>query len=185
MRRRALTGVFAALAAAWLMCSTVLTPIVFAQSAAGLRWTPPKAWKSEPELPMRAATYTIPAAAGDKAGSECIVSFFGKGQGGTVDANIERWKGQFRGADGKPAVAKVAKRTVSGVPVTTIDVAGEYSGMGGPMATNARSVPGYRLLGAIVEGPGGTVFFKFSGPAKTVAANQAAYDQMIGSIQKP
>src|SRR5688500_11822604 len=37
---------------------------VRAQSAAGIRWTAPAGWKTEAARPMRAATYTIPSAAG-------------------------------------------------------------------------------------------------------------------------
>jgi len=126
---------------------------------------------------MRAATYTVPP------DGECAVNFFGAGQGGSVDANIERWKGQFHQPGGKPADAQVRKRTIHGLPVTTIDISGEYSGMGGPMAPG-KPVAGYRLLGAIVEGPAGTVFIKFTGPAKTVAANQQKFEQLLGSIDR-
>jgi len=42
----------------------------------------------------------------------------------------------------------------------------------------------YRLLGAIVEGPGGNVFIKFTGPAKTIAANQIAFKQLLNSFDK-
>jgi hypothetical protein len=131
---------------------------------------------------MRAATYSIPAAAGDTAGAECVVNYFGPGQGGSVDANIERWKGQVQGADGKPAPAEVVKRG-RGVPITLIDTSGSYSGMGGPMSASPTSAPGYRLLGAIVEGPKGNVFFKLTGPAKTVAAQQKNFEQLLASIQ--
>jgi hypothetical protein len=44
-------------------------------------------------------------------------------------------------------------------------------------------VPGYRLLGAIVEALGGTVFFKLTGPAKTIAANQQKFEQLLASLQ--
>lgn len=132
---------------------------------------------------MRAATYTIAPASGDNASAECGVYFFGPGQGGTIEANLDRWKGQFKGADGKVAPAQVAKRTVHGLTVTTIDAAGEYSGMGGPMAASSAPVPGYRLLGAIVAGPGGNVFVKFTGPAKTIAANQQKFEQLLSSFQ--
>ena len=44
---------------------------------------------------MRAATYDIPAAPGDKDNAECAVYFFGEGQGGSIDAKLERWKNQF------------------------------------------------------------------------------------------
>jgi hypothetical protein len=110
------------------------------------------------------------------------VYFFGAGQGGTVEANIERWKGQFTSA-GKPASAIVAKRAPHGVAMTTIDVAGEYSGLGGPTVAS-KPVPGYRLLGAIVEGPDGNIFVKFTGPAKTIAANKAKYDQFLASFAR-
>ncbi len=47
----------------------------------------------------------------------------------------------------------------------------------------AKPAPGYRLIGAIVEGPGGSVFFKLTGPAKTIAAQQKNFEQLLTSIQ--
>jgi hypothetical protein len=164
-----------------LLCLSVAG--VFAESAAGLHWTSPAGWKAGPPQMMRAATYAVPAAPGDKTGAECALYFFGAGQGGSVQANIDRWKEQFTGPGGKPATATVGKRTVHGIAMTTIDVAGDYSGMGGPMAT-AKTVSGYRLLGAIVEGPSGNVFVKFTGPTKTMAANKTKYDSLLASFQK-
>jgi hypothetical protein len=121
---------------------------------------------------MRAATYVVSPDA------ECVVYFFGPGQGGTIQANIDRWKGQFKPSDGK-----VTKLTVHGLPVTRIDISGEYSGMGGPMAQGPAKA-GYRLLGAIVEGSAGNLFIKFTGPVKTVAANQQKFDAFLGSFGK-
>src|SRR5689334_49990 len=72
---------------------------LLAESAAGVRWTAPAAWKSEAPRPMRAATYSIAPVAGDQGVAECVVNYFGPGQGGGVDANIERWRGQVLGAD--------------------------------------------------------------------------------------
>jgi hypothetical protein len=158
--------------------------VLLAESAAGLRWTAPAGWKAEPARPMRAATYAVPPAQGDAMPGECGVFFFGPGQGGSIEANLERWSSQFVGADGKTAAAKIGKRTIGGLPTTTIESAGAYTGMGGPMATTTRAVPGYRLLGAIVEGPGGNVFIKFTGPAKTVAANQTKFEQLLTSFQR-
>src|SRR6266481_2408955 len=154
----------------------LLIASLVAESVAGLKWTSPTGWKTEAARPMRAATYTISPAAGDTAAAECVVYFFGTGQGGSVDANLERWKGQVLGPDGKPADAKIAKRTIHGLPVTTIDTSGDYSGMGGPMAQSKSVQNNYRLLGAIVEGPGGNVFIKFTGPAKTIAASQSDFE---------
>ncbi len=70
------------------------------------------------------------------------------------------------------------------MPVATIDISGEYSGMGGPMTGEKTVKPGYRLLGAIVDGPGGNVFLKFTGPAKTIAANQQKFEQLLASFDK-
>lgn len=135
---------------------------------------------------MRAATYSVPPAAGDKEPGECAVYYFGQGQGGGVQANIDRWIGQFQQANGKPSkeVAKTGKRMVHGLAVTTVDVSGTYTGMGGPMAASHSAMPGYRMLAAIAEAPQGAVFFKFTGPAKTVAANQAAFEKLIDSLKK-
>ncbi len=82
---------------------------------------------------MRAATYPVAPVQGDHDPAECAVYFFGLGQGGSIQANIDRWDGQFKTPGGKPAPAKVTKIMIHGLPVTTIDVSGEYSGMGGPI----------------------------------------------------
>jgi hypothetical protein len=130
---------------------------------------------------MRAATYTAPAAPGDSEAGECGVYYFGPGEGGTVEANIQRWIGQFEGGQRN---ARTGKRTIHGLSVNTVDVSGTYTGMGGPMAPSHPEKAGYRLLGAIVQAPQGSVFFKFTGPAKTVAANQAKFEAMLDSLGK-
>jgi len=133
---------------------------------------------------MRAATYPVVPVQGDREGAECVVYFFGLGQGGSVQANINRWEGQFKTPAGKPAPAKVMNLTIHGLTVTTIDVSGEYSGMAGPSATEPVRASNYRLLGAIVESPGGNVFIKFTGPARTMAANQPKFKQLLDSFEK-
>ena len=170
--------------ASLVLLLVVTAPIgLRAESAAGIRWTAPAGWKTEAARPLRAATYTVPAAAGAGTG-ECAVNYFGPGQGGTVAANVERWTNQVLGADGKPAASKVTKRTVRGVTVTVVDTSGAYTGMGGPMAASSKPVAGYRLLGAIAEGPSGSVFFKLTGPAKTIAAQADAFERLLASIQR-
>ena len=128
---------------------------------------------------MRAATYLIPAAQGDSEGAECAVF---ENLGGGVQANITRWIGQFEKTDAEP---NQKKETINGLPVTTVDVTGIFKG-GGPMMGGQQSGPknGYRLLGAIVEGPDGDVFFKLTGPAKTVAAAQEEFQTMLKSLKK-
>lgn len=146
-------------------------------SAGGVRWSVPAAWSDAPGSNIRVATYRAPAAKGAEAG-ECAVFFFGRGQGGSVEANLERWSRQFEGSP-KP---QRSSRQVRGLPVTVAHLAGTYLAPGGPMMQSQGKRPGYRLLGAIVETPQGLIFFKLTGPAATVAAAEAGFDSLVGSL---
>ncbi len=154
--------------------------LLFAESAGSLKWTAPATWKAQPERPMRAATYSVPKAAGDAEDGECAVFYFGPGQGGSVQANIERWYGQFESTS-KPPAPRPGK--AGKYKVTYVDHAGTYKSGGPMMAAAAVKKPGFQLLGAIVEGPQGSVFFKLTGPAKTVSAAKASFEKMILGIQ--
>lgn len=105
------------------------------------------------------------------------------GAGGSVDANIERWYGQFVQPDGGSTKDKAAtkKLTVAGRDVTLVDIAGTYKDSpGGPFA-GGKTVerPEYRMLAAIVEGPDGNYFLKFYGPAATVQKHADGFRRMI------
>lgn len=154
---------------------------LLAESASGVKWKAPAAWQKSPDRPMRAATYSVPAAGGDKEAGELAVFYFGPGQGGGIQANIDRWQGQFPQKTGAP---KTTKSTVAGMSVTSIDVTGTYAASMGPMSPEKVNKPGYRMLGAIVEAPQGAVFFKLTGPAKTVTGAEAAFQAMIKGITK-
>jgi len=175
---------FRTLSVAALLAASSASPLAAAPAAgtgavAGVRWSVPARWTSAKGSAMRVATYAVPAAKGQDAG-ECAVFFFGPGQGGAVEANVERWGKQFEGA---PA-PKTSVATVSGLRVTRAQVAGTYLAPGGPSMQSTGKKTGYRLLGAIVEAPGGNVFFKLTGPAATVAAAQAEFDALVASLRK-
>ena len=101
-----------------------------------------------------------------------------------MEANVKRWLNQFQKADGSSAenVAKVKKEKIAGLPATTVDVKGTYNG--GSMMGPSAPKPGYRLLGAIVEGPGGNVFFKLTGPEKTVSAAEKTFRKLLEGLKK-
>jgi hypothetical protein len=149
-------------------------------SAAGVSWTVPGGWKQEGDRPMRVATYSVPAAEGDAEGGECAVFHFGSDQGGDVAANIQRWVTQFENPSGPDQSAS----EIQGMKVTSVKIAGTYLAPSGPMMQSAGKKENYRLLGAIVEAPEGSVFFKFTGPAKTVDAASDEFNKMIQSIRK-
>ena len=148
-------------------------------TAGGIEWKVPARWTTGAGSAMRVATYAIPAAKGAEPG-ECAVFFFGPGQGGSIDANVERWSKQF---EGTPRPERTAA-TAAGLRVTRVQLAGTYLAPGGPMMQSTGKRAGTRLLGAIVEAPEGNVFFKLTGPAATVAASQPELDALVASIRK-
>lgn len=157
----------------------------FHGQVAGITWSFPNTWKVAPEKPMRAATYTVDPVEGDVDSAECAVFYFGPTSGGGTQENLSRWAGQFSQADGSESMdkASISEKEISGYKVTTIDLTGIYNVAAGPMMQVTGQKIGYRMLGAIVEGPEGSVFFKMTGPAKTMAAAESAFADMVGSIK--
>jgi hypothetical protein len=146
----------------------------------GLAWNVPRNWNPSEPRPMRLATYGIPALGGDSEGAECAVFYFGPSQGGGVQENLDRWVGQFE----NPRSPQRSQATVNGFPIYRISVKGDYLAPSGPMMQSSGTKKGYALLGAIVEGPAGRVFFKVTGPAKTVHAMTGEFDNMLKSLRK-
>ena len=105
------------------------------------------------------------------------------GAGGSVEANIERWCGQFSQPDGGSTKDKSSTKTlkVAGRDVTLVDIVGTYKDSpGGPFAGGqAIDRPEDRMLAAIVEGPDGNYFLKFYGPAATVEKHADGFRKMI------
>lgn len=153
--------------------------------AAGLVFTSPAGWKSTtPASAMRVAQFVLPRSAGDAQDAELVVYYFG-GTGGSVEANIERWLGQMQQPDGKASttVAQRQKRTINGLAVTLVDVSGTYIAEMTPGATERHNSPNFRLRAAVAETPNGPYFVKLTGPAKTVARWDQAFEQFVASLK--
>jgi len=149
-------------------------------SAAGVTWHVPKDWKVGPERQMRVASYLVDPQSGDAEGGECAVFYFGQGVGGDAESNIARWENQFEQHD----APKTETRDIGGIPVTIVRIAGAFLAPSGPMMESSGRKENFRLLGAIVQGPQGSVFFKLTGPAKTIGVASAQFDAMVGSLSK-
>ncbi len=156
-----------------------------ADVAGGLAWNAAEPLVSRrPSSAMRAAEYGVR----DHADAEMTVFHFGAGQGGSVDENVDRWVGQFVQPDGSASrdVAAIERTTVGSVPVTRVDVRGTFGGSGmggGPPAADAPGRTGWRMLGAIAEGPGGMVFFKLTGPEDAIDEAEGAFGELVASIR--
>jgi len=153
-------------------------------SAGGLRWEIPGDWAIGESNQMRAATYIIPPAGGDNEHAECAVFYFSAGQGGAVQANIDRWISQMEQPDGSSSAgkAKMSNTKINGLKFTFLDISGTYRLAAGPMMQLKEKKPGYRMIGAIAEGPDGPVFFKFVGPSMTVENAYKSFMTMINSV---
>ena len=141
----------------------------------GVRWAPPQDWTLGPERQMRLATY-VPPASGDRP-AECAVFFFGEGAGGTVDDNVDRWVAQFVGSP-NPSRRQL---TVEGLDITRVEIAGTYLDPGSDMRSKGQQRD-WMVLGAIVAGPRGLVFFKMTGPAAAVREAAGGFDAMLSTL---
>lgn len=160
--------------------NVALTKEVAENVAGGVVWSYPSSWSKGAPRTMRVVTYAIPAAQGDAEPGECAVSFFGSGAGGDIEMNIQRWSSQFEGA---PAAVR-KNEVVDGMNVAKVQISGSYLAPAGPMMEPQGKKDNYRLFGAIVETPEGKLFFKLTGPAKTVEGAAGEFDALIGSIVK-
>jgi hypothetical protein len=141
----------------------------------------PAAWQPQPpSSQFRLAQYRVPGTAGD---AEVVVFFFGKGQGGSVAANIERWSSQFTAPDGKPVAPKTQVLSANGLPVTTVELNGSYArGMGSGPQGDAK--PSQTLLVAVLEAPEGNVTIQLWGPRATVDAHRKGFEAMWRGFRK-
>jgi hypothetical protein len=143
-----------------------------------ITWVDPPAFKRvPPSNPMRKAAFVVPRAAGDGDDGELTVFYFGPGQGGSIDANVDRWVKQF--GEVKPGDVKRADREANGLRQHTVELeSGSFSGMGG-----GKPKENFGLLGGIVETPSGVYFFKLTGPTKTVKQAKPDFYKLLDSIK--
>lgn len=136
-----------------------------------LGWRVPADWQDAPNpSPFRLATYRVPG------GAEMSVAR----AGGSTEANIERWLSQFdnAGADTR------AERTVRGLRVTVVQVAGTYAPSAMMIAGAApQTRPRWALEGAIVETQAGApYFFKLLGPTAAIKAARPSFERLLASL---
>jgi hypothetical protein len=144
-------------------------PLGAADESPSIAWTVPSGWQTAPNpTVMRIATYR-PAADAELAVSRA---------GGTTDANIQRWIGQF---DDPPRTQR-SRKVVKGLPVEVVEISGTYAGGGMMPGASAEPHPNWTLLGAVVEAPGSHYFFKLLGPSAQVQAAHASFDALVASL---
>jgi len=148
-----------------------VSALALAQGAT-LKLDPPNGWVSKTTTSaMRVAEFTLPKVGSDTEDATVTVFYFG-GQGGNVQANLDRWIGQMAQPDGK-ASKDVAKTTAltsaTGLKISVLDVSGTYVAEVNPGSAEKFNKPGFRQVAAYIETPNGPYFTKLVGPAATVA----------------
>lgn len=151
-----------------------------------LRFKVPDGWTTEKASSnMRVAQYKLPKVADDKDDASMVLYYFGSNQGGTPQANIDRWIGQMQQPDGSDSKskAKTENLTVNGLKITTVDVTGTYTAEMAPGSQTFHNDDNYRLRAAVIETPKGNYFVKLAGPAKTVARWDQSYIDYLKSFE--
>lgn len=142
--------------------------------------TTPADWvKKEPRSRIVEYEFEIPKAEGDEFPGRVTVM----GAGGGIEANVDRWKGQFKSA-GDEVKADITKSKVAEQDVYMVDIKGTYVDKPGPFAPG----PGidranYRMIGAIIATDGGHYFVKAYGPEKTMEKAQPAFKKMVDGLK--
>ena len=153
----------------------------------GLIYEAPTGWTPvESSSRMRVAQWELPSAGGDgdTGSAEAVIFFFGEGGGGGVDANLDRWFGQFEQPDGSSTRdgATVTRRETNGLKLTIADMRGIYVAPVRPGSTQRNNRPNHRMVAAVVEGDGGPWYVRVLGPEDAVARWESSIDAFLSSF---
>jgi hypothetical protein len=145
-------------------------------------WRDPPSWQRvEGGSSMRKASYKIKASGGDEEDAEAAVYYFGPSNGGSTEANIQRWTGQF--PDVPPGDVKRVERKANGMKQTVVDLQGTYDGSSMTIREVSKK-PNFRMIAAVVETPAGSYFFKLTGPQRTVESARSAFFALLDSVNQ-
>jgi hypothetical protein len=155
---------------------------------AGVSFVAPSHWTPLGPSGMRKEQWRLAAVEGDSAAAEVNLFYFGENSGGGVQANLDRWIGQMvlpEGADPATAIERATFTTPEGLKGHIVALNGGYkSGGGRPMGGDGEVLEGHRLVGVVLEGPQGSLFFKLTGPEATARAMEKDLRAMVGSARK-
>ncbi|MCK6455117.1 MAG: hypothetical protein L6Q92_01105 [Phycisphaerae bacterium] len=142
--------------------------------------TVPSTWMARSTAnPMRLAQFTWPTVGEDKEAPELIVFFFGVGSGGGVQANIDRWSGQFE----EKEAGKTESINGAHGKITIFDKTGTFKLQPSMMAPDYTPKPGWRMLAAVIECDGGPIFLRATGPAASMGEARNAFVAAAKSLR--
>jgi hypothetical protein len=139
--------------------------------------TAPAGWRrTPPSSSFVMAEFALPRAEGDDADGRLTVS----SAGGSLEANMDRWKGQFNPLAKQAPPEEV---DVNGLKATIVDFSGDFNDQRGPFAPAVQR-PDYRMIAAIIPVNGQLHFIKATGPQKTIASHADEIHEFIRSAKE-
>jgi hypothetical protein len=142
-----------------------------------LTLTAPTTWKrTKPRSSLVEAEFALPRVDPDTADGRLTVSVVG----GSIQENVDRWKGQFAGTIESP---KQEETEVGDLKTTLVDFTGtfgEQAAMSGPVVKR----PDYRMIAAIVPIGDQLYVIKAIGPKQTMAAHVEAIRSFVRSMRR-
>lgn len=162
-------------------------PRATAGSPGELHFETQAGWIEErPSNSMRVKQYSLPAAEGDPENAALVVT---SGIGGSADANLARWIGQFEQPDGADPMTR-ATRSVKNrgdLVFHELEISGTFVAeimSASMMSTGEReNKPNWRMLAAVVESPHGPYYVKLVGPDATVRSWRESFQAFLQAIR--
>jgi hypothetical protein len=146
----------------------------------GLSSKAPAEWKHEkPDNELRYKQFRLTKLKDDKEDAEVVIFKLG----GSVQANIKRWKEMFIPPEGKKIddVAKVTEMKIGGLDAHYLDVHGTYKAKDRPFDPKSKEVrkASYRMIAVQIEGKMDPYQIRFVGPAGTVEHYKQGFDEWL------
>ena len=136
--------------------------------------------RQQPSSSMRVAQFTYDHEDDNLKDIEVVFFAFG-GNAGGVQANMDRWIGQF---EGTPEY-KIEEKELGGKEISFIAATGtfmETMGGGGPFSGGEKkAMPDYTMLAAFIQGADQAVILKLTGPSDSVEAMKGAFEALATS----
>lgn len=144
------------------------------QPAQIFEWDTPDGWHEQPPTDLRLVNFAI----GPNHEAECYVTVL-QGEGGGLEANVNRWRTQMSQGPLTPDEIKaLPKIHLLGLEATYLSIPGTFKGMGGN-ADESNAL----LLGAIFIAQGHAVFVKLVGPADFVKGEEDHFKSFCESLR--
>jgi len=146
-----------------------------ASAGGDLHWTTPVGWSELATSQLRQANFKV----GDQGQAECYLTILA-GNGGGLEANVNRWRKQMSLPEASPAeIAALPRGPFFGDEAVFVDLEGTFTGMSGDDVGDS-----YRMIGFVQVVPAGARFLKFVGPKAVVGAELENFLTLAASFHQ-